>query len=101
MLLIIKHHNSKEPISRASKWSCPSRPAPRTLTDPLLYCLWQCRGIAVWLEKGSTAVREKKPKLANRFRSSELKREIFRGWKQRENGSKNKRSGWAGKSIIK
>lgn len=77
MLLIIKHHNSKEPISGAAKWSCPSRTAPGTLTDPLLCWLWQCRGVAAWLEKGSTAVREKRPKLANRSRSSGLKREII------------------------
>lgn len=59
MLLIIKHHNSKEPISGAAERPCPRRTAHHTLTDPLLCWLWLCRGMAAWLEKGSTAVREK------------------------------------------
>lgn len=79
MLLIIKHHNSMEPISGAAKWSCPSRTAHHTLTDPLLCWLWLYRGIAAWLEEGSTAVREKRPNLANRSGSSGLKGEIPRG----------------------
>lgn len=66
MLLIIKHHNSMGPISGAAEWSCPSRTAHHTLTDPLLCWLWLFRGIAAWLEKEPTAVREKRPNLANR-----------------------------------
>lgn len=66
MLLIIKHHNSMGPISGAAEWSCPSRTAHHTLTDPLLCWLWLLRGIVAWLEKEPNAIRERRPNLANR-----------------------------------
>lgn len=67
MLLIIKHHNSVGPISGAAEWSCPSRPAHHTLTDPLLCWLCLLRGIVAWLEKEPTTMREKRPNLASRL----------------------------------
>lgn len=49
-----------EPISGAAEWSCPSRTAHHTLTDPLLCWLWLHRGIVACLEKGSAAVKSEK-----------------------------------------